>query len=132
MGMTNLANWHFIVKGDNCMTWGELNKKYPESRDNMDEDRERAFVKDLYDTYETAGFVGKFWSPFNLSSKDQNYVGKPFKVVGRCEENEKFDLEDLPAWIIEFKDGYRIYLRDMLANGYGPLRVEFPEEMQYV
>lgn len=90
------------------MTWNELKKKYPESRDEMDEDRERAFINDLYDAYETAGFATKFWSPFTLSSKAQSYVGKPFKVVGRCEESETWDLESLPGWVIKFEDGYRM------------------------
>lgn len=44
------------------MTWDELNEKYPESRDEMSADRERDFLKDLYDVYETIGFVNKFWT----------------------------------------------------------------------
>ena len=31
------------------MTWDELNKKYPEERDEMSVDREREYLKDLYD-----------------------------------------------------------------------------------
>ena len=42
------------------MEWNELNKKYPETRDEMSIDRERGFLKDLYDAYETVGFVNKF------------------------------------------------------------------------
>ena len=48
------------------MTWDELNKKYPEERDEMSVDREREYLKDLYDAYETIGFVNKFWTPFDL------------------------------------------------------------------
>lgn len=38
------------------MTWDELNEKYPEARDEMSVDRERDFLKDLYDAYEAVGF----------------------------------------------------------------------------
>ena len=33
------------------MTWDELNEKYPEARDEMSVDRERAFLKVLYYAY---------------------------------------------------------------------------------
>ncbi len=109
------------------MTWDELNEKYPEARDEMSVDRERDFLKDLYDTYETVGFVNNFWTPFDLNDEDKSYVGKSFKVIGRCEEGKEWDLESLPAWKIEFEDGYKmnaypeeIYLNDMIANGYNP------------
>ena len=109
------------------MTWDELNKKYPEARDEMDIEREREFLKDLYDTHETVGFTNKFWTPFDLNDKNKSYVGKPFKVIGRCNESDKWDLESLPAWKIEFEDGHKmyaypeeIYLNDMVANGYKP------------
>lgn len=105
------------------MTFDELNKKYPESREEMDTERERAFLKDCYDAYETDGFTDKFWTPFD--TPDKKYVGQPFKVIGRCEEGTEFDLCSLPSWEIEFEDGYKtfaypeeIYLKDMIANGY--------------
>jgi hypothetical protein len=108
------------------MTWDELNAKYPEARYEMDEQREREFLEDLFETYETVGFSEKFWTPFDLFERDNSYIGKPFKVIGRCKEPE-FDLESLPAWEIEFEDGYKmqaypeeIYLNDMIANGYEP------------
>lgn len=44
------------------MTWDELNKKYPEARYEMDNERERAFLKDCYSAYKTVGFADKFWS----------------------------------------------------------------------
>lgn len=107
------------------MTWDELNKKYPEARDEMSIDREREFLKDLYSAYETSGFTNKFWTPFDLNDEDKNYIGKSFKIVGRCEEGKDWDLESLPAWKIEFEDGHKmnaypeeIYLKDMIANGY--------------
>lgn len=109
------------------MTWGELNEKYPEARDEMSVDRASDFLKDLYDAYEAVGFVNKFWTPFDLHDEDKSYVGKPFKVIGRCEEGKEWDLESLPAWKIEFEDGHKmdaypeeIYLKDMIANGYKP------------
>ena len=109
------------------MTWDELNKKYPEARYEMDNERERAFLKDCYSAYETVGFADKFWSPFDLKDEDKKYIGKPFKVIGRCEEGKEWDLESLPAWKIEFEDGHKmsaypeeIYLNDMIANGYEP------------
>lgn len=93
----------------------------------MSTDRKRDFLKDLYDAYEAVGFVDKFWTPFDLNDEDRSYVGKPFKVVGRCEEGKEWDLESLPAWKIEFEDGHKmdaypeeIYLKDMIANGYNP------------
>lgn len=46
----------------NIMTWDELNKKYPEARYEMDNERERAFLKDCYSAYKTVGFADKFWS----------------------------------------------------------------------
>lgn len=113
------------------MTWDELNEKYPEARDEMSVDRERDFLKDLYDVYETVGFVDKFWTPFDLHDEDKSYVGKPFKVIGRCEEGKEWDLESLPAWKIEFEDGHKmnaypeeIYLKDMIANGYNPQKTK--------
>lgn len=109
------------------MTWDELNKKYPEARYEMSVDREREFLKELYDAYETSGFADKFWTPFDLNNKDKSYIGKSFKVIGRCEEGKEWDLESLPVWKIEFEDGHKmdaypeeIYLNDMIANGYEP------------
>ena len=111
--------------GGKTMTWDELNKKYPEARDEMSIDRKRDFLKDLYDAYEAVGFVNIFWTPFDLNDEDKSYVGKLFKVIGRCEEGKEWDLESLPAWKIEFEDGHKmaaypeeIYLEDMIANGY--------------
>ena len=75
------------------MTWDELNKKYPEARYEMDNERERAFLKDCYSAYETVGFADKFWSPWNIEFEDGH------KMSAYPEE---------------------IYLNDMLANGYEP------------
>lgn len=109
------------------MTWKELNEKYPESRDEMSVEREKEFLKDLYDAYETVGFANEFWSPYDLHDEDINYIGKPFKVVERCEADNEWDLESLPAWKIEFEDGHQMYaypeeicFDDMIANGYIP------------
>lgn len=109
------------------MTWDELKKKYPESREEMSTEREREFLKNLYDAYETVGFADRFWSPFDVCDEEKKYIGQPFKVIGRCEEGKEWDLDSLPAWKIEFEDGHRmyaypeeIYLNDMIANGYKP------------
>ena len=115
------------MKGLQIMTWTELNKKYPEERHEMTKARERAFVKDLYDTYESDGFADKFWSPFYVSDIHRKYVGQPFTVIGRCEEGDAWDSEYLPSWKIKFEDGHEMYaypeeinLHDMIANGYKP------------
>ena len=112
------------------MTWDKLNEKYPETRDEMSTDREREFLKDLYDTYEAVGFADEFWSPFDTRDEDKKYIGQPFKVIGRCEEGKEWDLDSLPAWKIAFEDGHQtcaypeeIYLSDMIANGYEPKMV---------
>lgn len=109
------------------MTWDELNRKYPEARYEMDIEREREFLKDCYSAYEAVGFVDRFWSPFDMYDRDRKYIGQSFKVIGRCEEGKEWDLGSLPAWKIEFEDGYQmcaypeeIYLNDMIANGYEP------------
>ena len=43
-----------------------------------------------------------------IRDEDKSYVGKPFKVIGRCEEGKEWDLESLPAWKIEFEDGHKM------------------------
>lgn len=66
------------------MTWADIYKKYPEYRDEMTVERERAFVEDCFKCYEqNERFAPKFWS----SGGDyKEYVGKPFEVVGRVPE----------------------------------------------
>ena len=71
--------------------------------------------------------MSKLYLLCELNDEDKKYIGKPFKVIGRCEEGKEWDLESLPAWNIEFEDGHKmsaypeeIYLNDMIANGYEP------------
>lgn len=92
------------------LTWEDMRKKYPEYRDEMTEDRERAFVEDCFACYEGEGFAKKFWSQ---DDSLKEYVGKPFTVVGRVPEyddqhTDGVDLECLPMWKIHFEDGKEI------------------------
>ena len=103
----------------------EFYKKFPEPREDMTIEREREFVSAYSDVVEKIGFVDKFWSPFDLYPQDRFYLGLPFKVIGRCTEGKDWDLESLPAWKIQFEDGYElnvypeeIFLPDMKNNGY--------------
>ena len=41
-------------------TWEDLWKEYPEYRDEMSEDRERAFVNECFKLYEAEGFAKVF------------------------------------------------------------------------
>lgn len=88
------------------MTWDELDKKYPETRFNMSEDRRREFVNDCFNCYEQEGFAKRFWSPSSYDSYKER-IGQSFKVIGRC-TTEESDLESLPMWNIEFSDGTAI------------------------
>lgn len=97
-----------------------MRKKYPEYRDEMTEDRERAFVEDCFACYEEEGFAKKFWSQ---GGDYKEYVGKPFTVVGRVPEYDSqhkdgADLECLPMWRIRFKDGQEIdaYPDEIIPN----------------
>lgn len=38
------------------ITWDEIDNKYPEDRDEMSEEREKAYVNDCFDCYEHEGF----------------------------------------------------------------------------
>lgn len=102
------------------MTFEEINKKIPKDREEMSKDEEREFVNACFEAYETEGFAEKFWSPYESL---EDYIGKPFKVVKRCTE-ENYDLECLPAWRIEFEweegiDAFpeEIIPSEMKANG---------------
>lgn len=87
------------------MTWEDINKKYPEWRDEMSKKREQEFVNDCFDIYEEEGFSKKFWSPYDSNHK---FVGKRFTVLGRCDTSD-CNLEILPAWRIRLKGGEIIY-----------------------
>lgn len=100
---TNLCSYgeYLRLKGGSFMDWKEINEKYPNYRDSMTKEQERAFVADCFNAYENEGFSSKFWSPFGDYS---DRTGESFEVVGRCTEKEA-DLEALPMWNIKFTDG---------------------------
>ena len=83
------------------ITWDEIDNKYPEDRDEMSEEREKAYVNDCFDCYEHEGFSKKFWSPFG-DYKER--IGQHFTVVVRCSTKDS-DLSALPMWNIKFSDG---------------------------
>lgn len=108
------------------MTWADMKNKYPEYWDEMDQARERKFVKDCFECYEQEGFVGKFWS---CGGDYKEYHGKSYEVIGRVPEYDSdhkdgADLECLPMWKIRFEDGKEIdaypdelIKREMIDNG---------------
>lgn len=110
------------------MTWDEINQKFPEDQYSMDLERNRDFIQACFEAYETEGFSDRFWTPFDFVSDEiKNHVGQHFRVIGRCQEGEQYDLNSLPAWYIEFEDGFRadaypeeICPHDMAANGFVP------------
>lgn len=67
------------------MTWDDMNKKYPEYREEMTRERELAFVEDCFTCYEGEGFAKNFWSQ---GSDYKEYIGKPFTVIGRVPEHD--------------------------------------------
>ncbi len=42
------------------ITWDEIASKYPEDRNEMSEEREKAYVSDCFDCYEQECFSNKF------------------------------------------------------------------------
>lgn len=89
------------------MSWETMREKYPEAREEMSIERERAFVEDCFACYEQEGFAPKFWSQ---GGDFPQYIGKPFIVLGRVPEYDDqhkngADLECLPMWRIQFEDG---------------------------
>lgn len=82
-----------------------LNYPY-KTRDNLSEDKERAFVNDCYDVYEHIGFADTFGTPYTGEKK---YVGMKFTVLGRVKEltvdKDGADLECLPMWKIQLENG---------------------------
>ena len=76
-------------------------------REEMTTEEHLMFVDYWFNEYEKGGFCEIFKSPFELKDKDQPYIGKPFKVIGRV-TTEGADLETLPMWCIEFEDGHKM------------------------
>lgn len=80
----------------------DMEQKYPMMRDEMTKEQEKEWLEDCYSLYEKKGFVRCFWS---CGGDYEEYHEKPFKVLRRTKESDGFDMECLPAWRIEFKDG---------------------------
>lgn len=103
------------------MTWSEMKVKYPEYRDEMTSEREKEFVNDCFDAYETEDkLADTFWTPFT-DYKDK--IGQSFEVVRRVDELD-CDLCALPQWHIILDDGTEldaypeeIYEREQRDNG---------------
>lgn len=103
------------------MTWVEMSIKYPEYREEMSIEREREFVCDCFDAYETTDKpAASFWTPFD-SYKDK--IGQAFQILRRVDELD-CDLCALPQWHIMLADGTEIdaypeeiFEREQIANG---------------
>ena len=109
-----------LRKNNSDLSWDEIERKYPEDRSEMSEEREMLFVNDCFECFEKEGFAKKFWSPFG---DDKERIGQSFKVVGRCSTKDS-DLSSLPMWNIKFSDGTvigaypeEIIPREMKENG---------------
>lgn len=110
----------YIRKNNSDLSWDEIERKYPEDRSEMFEEREMLFVNDCFECFEKEGFAKKFWSPFGDYIER---IGQSFKVVGRCSTKDS-DLSSLPMWNIKFSDGTvigaypeEIIPREMKENG---------------
>lgn len=104
-------------------TLDDIENKYPESREEMTEEREKEYIADCFVAYENEQMSEKFWSPFG---DYEERFGQHFKVVNRCDENG-CHLGALPMWNIQFDDGTvigaypeEIVLSEMIENGYKP------------
>lgn len=97
-----VTQYPYLHGGVSVKSWDEIEKKYPQDRENMTEEMERNFVEDCFSCYEAEGFSQVFWSPF---SGHEERFGEAFEVIGRCSESDKFDLCVLPMWNIRFQDG---------------------------
>lgn len=80
-------------------------------RENMTIAQEIRFIDKWFDKYEKEGFVDTFANTHN-----SDRAGQSFKVLGRLKPHKddapwgKFDadIDVLPMWLIEFKDGYQM------------------------
>ena len=88
----------------------KLDAKYlkeGDGRDQLSEKDEKAYVNKAFKIYEEVGFEPVLPDVSGYNEEDVPYIGKPFKVTGRCKAPE-WDLECLPAWNIEFEDGHKM------------------------
>lgn len=103
------------------MTWEDMKAKYPEYREEMTTEREREFVSDCFNTYETKeALAATFWTPFDAFA---DKIGQSFKVLRRVDETN-CDLCALPQWHIQLEDGTEIdaypeeiYEQEQIENG---------------
>ena len=79
--------------------WGAVNV------DTLDEEAFREFKRDCFDMYEKGGFTDTFDSPYDDCGE---HNGMPFRVLRRASENE-CDLEAMPLWLVEFRNGDTAY-----------------------
>ena len=89
------------------MTFEELNEKWDQESFNeacRNKHQYREYVDDCFSAYEEGGFMPRFSSPYKQMER---FNGLPFKVVRRCDERD-WDLESLPAWVIQFESGARM------------------------
>lgn len=89
-----------------------LNEEYfddEHDRTDLSDEKHREYLGKVYDLYEACGFEDVFPDDnLGVSGESADHIGKKFKVISRCEEGENWDLESLPAWTIEFEDGYQM------------------------
>lgn len=82
--------------------WEDMKHKYSMEREEMTKEQEKEWLEDCYSLYEKEGFARCFWSQ---GGDYKEYHEKPFTVIRRTEEKDGFDMECLPAWRIQFKNG---------------------------
>lgn len=88
----------------------KLDAKYLKNGDDrtqLSEKDEKTYVNRAFKIYEEVGFESVLPDVGGLNDEEVPYIGKPFKVTGRCKAPE-WDLECLPAWNIEFEDGHKM------------------------
>lgn len=90
----------------------DLNEKYfddDHDRTDLSDEKHREYLGKAFDLYEACGFEETLPDDIaGLYEEDAKHIGMKFRVVSRCEEGERWDLESLPAWNIEFEDGHRM------------------------
>lgn len=85
----------------NSMGMSEIDVLFQKKREEMTKSEERNWVNFCYNAYEFGGFREHFTTPYEQYG---HYSGFKFKVIGRCTEEEGYDLCVLPMWHIAFLD----------------------------
>jgi len=105
-----ITKFEQILIGIGSEKFKKLNAKYlkdGDGRDQLSEKDEKAYVNKAFKIYEEVGFEPVLPDVSGLNEEDVPYIGKAFKVTGRCKAPE-WDIECLPAWNIEFEDGHKM------------------------